>query len=258
MQKCLVDCEVSEVRGLFHRALFVGLMYWFGALAMTSSTLAKESVTLAVGHWPPYINQARPGEGVLTRKVLAVYKSMGIQADLLFDGWVQVNDTHLHKPNFVSYGWVKNEQRLSLWHYSEPIGEIVAGLWVRNDFNQMITDYSQLNEYLIGVGKGYSYGQQFEDNKHRLKRADFVEEGEGFRLLIEGRIDVFIGDRLVGEYFLSRHKNWQELVYFQESPILEKTTLHLVCAKTDVECLEHIRHFNRAMQRHNAKEVSHR
>jgi polar amino acid transport system substrate-binding protein len=212
--------------------------------------IASESLpeaTLVVGHWPPYITQARPGEGRLTREVFDIYHASGLEPQLLFDSWKNVVYMRLKKPHHLSFGWVDNERRRQKWHFSKPIMETPVGLWVRNDFDQIITDYTQLGAYLVGVGKHYSYGQNFEDNKHRFRRAEFTEEGEGFRLLIEGRIDAFIGDEAVGKYFLSRHKDWQKRVYFLETPIFESVQQHMICEKANPRCLDHLQRFNQAL-----------
>lgn len=231
-------------------------MYWIKAKALlllgllSGWAIASESLpeaTLVVGHWPPYITQVRPGEGRLTREVFDIYHASGLEPSLLFDSWGNVLNKHLKKPHYLSFGWVDNESRRLKWYFSNPIMETSVGLWVRNDFDQIITDYEQLASYLVGVGKNYSYGQNFEDNKDRFRRAEFVEEGEGFRLLIEGRIDAFIGDEAVGKVFLSRHKDWQKHVYFLETPILDEVRLHMICNKTNPYCLDHLQRFNQAL-----------
>ncbi len=224
----------------------------FGALGAVEASTGSVSVTtlptLVVGHWPPYINQAKTEEGLLTQEVLAIYRSAGIEPRLHYDSWRQVVTEGLKKPHHLSFGWVLNNQRQQGWHYSEPVYQSVIGLWVRNDFNQIISSYNDLDSYLVGVGKHYSYGQSFEDNKNRFRRAEFVLEGEGFRLLVEGRIDVFIGDQAVGEYFLARHHDWRERVYFMETPILDKADLHMVCSKNNPDCKAHLSQFNRALK----------
>jgi len=231
-------------------------VYWIQIKAvlllslLSSWSIASEQLpkaTLAVGDWPPYITQMKPGEGRLTREVFNIYRSAGLEPRLLFGSWPDVTRVQLKKPHHLSFGWVDNEVRKQKWLFSKPIIETPVGLWVRSDFDQIITNYSQLNSYLVGVGQNYSYGQRFEDNKDRFRRAEFVEEGEGFRLLIKGRIDVFIGDKAVGKYFLSRHENWQKRVYFLETPILDKTRLHLICEKSNPDCLHHIQRFNQAL-----------
>ncbi len=211
------------------------------------------SPTLIVGHWPPYIDQSTPREGILTRQVLDVYHEAGVTPQLVFSSWTGVVDEGLKKPHHLSFGWVKNTERIKAWHYSDAITEKVVGLWVRTTFNQPITDYIHLKPYLIGVSRHTSYGQEFEDNKHIFRKAEFVKEGQGFGLLIEGRIDGFIGDKGVGEYYLSRHQNWQSKVYFLNTPIFPNTTLHTVCEKSNPDCLKQLARFNRALRAYKSK-----
>lgn len=212
--------------------------------------------TLSIGHWPPYIDQSSPSEGILSRIVLDVYYEAGIEPRVFFDSWTTVFREHLKKPHHLSYGWVKNRKRTKHWHYSDPITETGVGLWVRTDFDQLVTDYAHLKPYLIGVGTNTSYGQAFEDNKHTFRRAEFVQEGQGFRMLIEGRIDAFIGDRNIGEYYLSRHKNWQSKVYFLETPIFPSTPIHMVCEKENPDCLAHLERFNQALKSYPRKSTA--
>ncbi len=228
-------------------------------LLLSCSTLGEEgspSPTLIVGHWPPYIDQSSPSEGMLTRLVLDVYQEAGIVPKLTFASWTDVIKEGLKKPDHLSFGWVKNSERLKGWHYSDAITETAVGLWVRTTFNQSITDYEHLGPYLIGVSRYTSYGQEFEDNKHRFRKAEFVREGQGFVMLIEGRIDGFIGDKGIGEYYLSRHQNWQSKVYFLDTPIFPNTPLHMVCEKTNSDCLKHITQFNLALKRHKGESIA--
>ncbi|MGH1370910.1 MAG: substrate-binding periplasmic protein [Cellvibrionaceae bacterium] len=206
--------------------------------------------TLAVGHWPPYIDQSAPSEGILARRVLDIYQEAGIAPRLVFGSWTEVVEQHLKKPNHLSFGWVKNSERLKKWHYSDAIMETVVGLWVRTTFNQPVTDYTHLKPYLVGVSRYTSYGQEFEENKHIFRKAEFVKEGQGFSMLIDGRIDAFIGDPSIGEYYLSRHQDWQSKVYFLRTPIFSTTSLHMICEKSHPDCLKHIEQFNRALKRH--------
>lgn len=206
--------------------------------------------TLSIGHWPPYIDQSSPSEGILSRIVLDVYHEAGIEPRVTFDSWANVFQDHLKKPHHLSYGWVKNSERAKNWYYSDPIAETGVGLWVRTEFNQPITDYAHLKPYLIGVGRNTSYGQAFEDNKHTFRRAEFAQEGQGFGMLIAGRIDAFIGDRNIGEYYLSRHKNWQSKVYFLETPIFPAAPMYMVCEKKNLDCLPHLKRFNQALKQY--------
>ncbi len=233
------------------------VLLWLVSMCLGPVGAAEESIeavsglivpTLVVGHWPPYINQAKPEQGLLTQEVLAIYRSVGIEPLLRYRSWAEVVNEGVKQANQLSFGWVLNDERQKHWLFSEPVYQSVIGLWVRNDFNQIVNDYQDLDSYLVGVGKHYSYGQSFEDNKNRFRRAEFVQEGEGFRLLVAGRIDVFIGDQAVGEYFLSRHKDWRERVYFLETSILDKAGLHMVCSKNNIECKQHLSLFNQALR----------
>lgn len=211
-------------------------------------TWAAEPLVLVVGHWPPHINQAEQGGGTLTQSVQAVYKALGVEVEVRYDSWAAVVKSSVGEEFLLSYGWIKNDERAQVWHFSDPIDFSVPGLWVRTDFRASVTRYSDLAPYLVGVGKGYSYGNEFEKGKEQFRRADFLSEGEGFRMLVEGRISVLISERDVGQYYLSSKPEWAKQVYFLETPLLKPTGIHLVCSKKSPKCAGQIAQFNQGLR----------
>lgn len=101
-------------------------------------------------------------------------------------------------------GAYKNEKRLKIYDYSAPLYEEKMVIFVNREQTFDFNGIEDLAGKTIGVNRGWSYGQKFDDAREAKLfdvnvRADF---SENFKMLELGRIDCLILDQLSGESYL--------------------------------------------------------
>jgi polar amino acid transport system substrate-binding protein len=193
--------------------------------------------------------------GVLSEIVTAAYEAEGIKVNIKFEPWKRV-EINLDKDNsvddslYVSYGWIRNEERERKWHFSKPLfkgGAILASLKSSN------FEWSTLNDlkpYKIGIARGYSYGTKFDEFKKYLKFESANEDIQNLKKLSRGRVDLVAIDSVVGARLINKmSEKDRNKIEFIRQPALHSYDLHLVCAKNSKQCENIIKTFNSGLDK---------
>lgn len=116
-------------------------------------------------------------------------------------------------------GAYKNEKRLKIYDYSAPLYEEKMVIFVNKEQTFEFNGIDDLAGKTIGVNRGWSYGQTFDDAREAglfevNVRADF---SENFKMLELGRIDCLILDQLSGESYIE-HLGWGDKIVSLPTP----------------------------------------
>ncbi len=111
----------------------------------------------------------------------------------------------------------KNTARQQIYQYStEPINTINYVIYVRPDSPLQWDGLAPLKGLLIGVKKGWTYGDKWNNADHFIK---FNVDGviQGFKMLDKKRLDAFAGYEEIFDYNLQQVKwknKYKKLAYF--------------------------------------------
>ncbi len=204
-----------------------------------------QELILVSGDWPPYIDSEAPDKGFVSRIVVEAYQRAGIDARIKIEPWKRVADDVDKKKN-ISFGWYYNSERAQKWLFSDEITQSRVVFAVRSDTDFTWNTLEDLKPYKIGITRGYSNGDEFDQFKGQLQIEEASSDEINFKKLLKGRFDLFPIDPLVGTLLLQTRftpKQRKQIQFITEKP-LASMGVHVVCAKTNDRCLHFIGKFN--------------
>lgn len=175
---------------------------------LVAFTVHAETLSVVTLYSPPLAyEQNGKVIGLAADMVREGLKRMGYEADISIVPWKRaVFMTRFGEADAIFYA-VKKPEREAWFHYpDEPLVQETTVLMKRigNNFG-WTSEQRDFSGLRLGVGRGYYYGPKL---KRFLEDTSFkvVEEATSFDLnfakLAEGRLDIFLADLHVAEYFM--------------------------------------------------------
>jgi polar amino acid transport system substrate-binding protein len=127
-------------------------------------------------------------------------------------------------------GIYKTSRRLALYDYSQPIFEEKLIVYVHRDKAFRFTRVDDLNGKRIGVIRGWSYTEAFDEaiRDGSIKVSESSSDEANFKMLVSGRLDAVIAIELAGQRIIQQLQLRQVLAL---TPPLGINPTYLVFAK---------------------------
>lgn len=200
--------------------------------------------------WEPYqYNQLTPTGYKLTGMDIDLSKRIAKRAGIDIS-FVEIDwDTHQQQladgVRDIAAGATYTEERAKFAYFSLPYRFEENSLFVRQDTDKDLT-FDTVSEFLaqirlqhfaLGVTKGFAYADQqinifISDDSNEDIIHPFNNDSEALDALMQGEIDGFIADRVVGAALILQRK--EELVSIKEVQLSVKTPIHLMFSKKTV------------------------
>ncbi len=158
--------------------------------------LRAEPLIIAISDFPPSIDLSDENYGIHGELVLGAIKRIGHPFEIKIFSWSKISQM-LDTQDVCSFGWVKNKDRLKRWQYSRPYHADISYLWGRKDNKIDLTTLEDALNYRIGVTRGFSYGQNFDDLLSRIETDESFDDTVNLRKLLAGRIDLFPAQAII-------------------------------------------------------------
>jgi len=225
--------------------LLLGACLW----GLLSPAYSADTLRLTVGDWSPYIENTPPGFGDLSQIVQEAFAQVGVVAKFQFEPWKRV-ENGLDSQNYFSFGYIKTNDRLQRWHYSDSIlrsRSILIGTQQHRDFAWK--NWEDLLQYRLGITQAYSYGETFEQYKPKLKTVASYNDVISLKALLHGRVDFVLMDSRVATALIAQNFTKQERAEFVLLHVTEVAAgeLHFVCAIKNPQCVTRIEQFNQGL-----------
>ncbi len=221
----------------------------FVVLGFYQSVAFAESVILTVGEWPPYIQKGSIDKGSVSTILTRAFKASGVDVELEFKPWKRV-ELEINSGKGISYGWIKTKDREEKWIYSDKLfsGIAVFAVLKGNNDNEKpdLDKLSTLKNKIVGVTRGYSYGENFDAKSSGLNIEVASTDLQNLGMLIRGRIDAFVVDYDVGRWLLKNNfgiADREKIEFLYEKPVAEYA-FHAVCSKNFSQCVNYIDKLN--------------
>lgn len=199
-------------------------LVFFLLLSVTVSlSSAQESISIAVGEWPPYVSADLIDYGIAPRIVTAAFAAEKVKVAYAFSPWARALESARTGENDATLLWVRTEEREKDFVFSDVVitGKAVFFHLKSRQFSwKTVDDLVGLN---IGGLKSGSYpwfDAAIKAGK-KLKMDRVNDEVANFKKLLTGRIDVFSLDQLTGTSVLKKSFSGAEIdrVTFDPNPI---------------------------------------
>jgi polar amino acid transport system substrate-binding protein len=205
-------------------------------------------VSLGSGDWPPLISPEARGFGPISQIVLESFEYAGITPSVRFWPWSRTLE-NLNSANIdASYAWRITDERLELYHYSDPVYDTGNVFFYRKGYPFDWETVEDLKGYKIAGVQDYAYSNELvaAENAGELKLDRVIEEKQLILLLLAGRIDAFPASKVVGKELIRQHApdHKDEIVIHPKR--VSQNPLFLITLKND-QGKRLIDHFNRGL-----------
>lgn len=230
-------------------SLFIA--FWVFNLVAFSffSQASAEELDIIIDDWPPYIDRSHPNQGFISEIVTNSFEKMGIKTNLIYKPWKRV-ELDVDNRGAVSFGWVRNKDRESKWLFSDKITVSSSFFLTRKDSNISWKTLDDLKTYQIGITRGYSHGNAFDDFKSQLMIQEAATDEHNIGKLLKRRIDLFAVDPSVGATLLRTRFSREERnqLEFIMEPEITSHGIYVVCAKSNNKCSYYLEKFKAGME----------
>lgn len=178
--------------------------WYYGLLLLLASHAMAEQPWLNVRfsnqEYPPYMGQALPAGGILSRLVNEVF--LRAQVNVRYDWFPNQRAIEMARNGQTdgSLGWAPSDERKRDLLFSEPVMHLRMVFFQRKDRQHGWQHLSDLAPLRIGVTAGNFYSSDFErlQNQGLLQLDVTSDDVSNFRKLEVGRIDLFPMDMEAG------------------------------------------------------------
>ncbi|WP_028863793.1 substrate-binding periplasmic protein [Psychromonas aquimarina] len=171
----------------------------FAVLISFSSTLQAAETLIFYAGAPPlsYAEDNQP-KGLYFDIVTTLFDEMEVEYNVIILPFKRAL-LHTYEGKGIVIGIYKTEERALRLDYSDSLHDSKAVLFINKARPFSFLSMSDLKGKTIAVKLGWSYGAAFDQAKQRSEFQTVHGDAQrNFRLVIEGRADAFVDDRLPG------------------------------------------------------------
>lgn len=218
--------------------------------AHTEKNFEGITVTLASGEWAPFFSKNLKYYGVVSRIVSDAFAQVGVKVKYVFRPWKRALQEAAMGKWKGTVGWLKTEDRLKQFYFSEPIMRPTPIFFQRKDNRIKWETMSDLKGVKIGATTGYFYGNQFAqaEAEKEISVIRSVEPVLNLKMLIGRRIDLAAVEREVGLNLLKTRFTREESAQIEpQEKIFHSEDAYLLLTKKWEHSRQLIETFNRGL-----------
>lgn len=175
----------------YHRLISNLLVALFFSLSL-SSVAKADSFHLVTAPFKPFTDPDHPKGGFLVEVARQALALRGHELKVDYRPWARAMSDAKNGRYDGLLSAFYNEERGKVFHFSAPLNTTKMMFVGRRDQNtpERYGNFSELKDYIIGVGRKWAYCEEFEQNKD-LQKSTVNDEPSGIRMLFNKRIDLF-------------------------------------------------------------------
>jgi len=222
------------------------------ALSLLSKPLWADNNKVTVlmdDTYPPYMyKEHSQNKGLYPQLVAAIFEEAQIPAEIKSIPWKRAIILSKESSRAIG-GLYKNEKRLSIYDFSDPIYTEQLWVYTKPDSNFTFQQLSDLKGKRAALNLGWSYGAEFD--KLRAEGVFTIEEyGDNHSNLIKlislPRIDYTLMDEVAAQLIMTRHDLHQKVKRISPPAIQNKA--YIAFSKSSRQ-LKTLQAFNQALKR---------
>ncbi|KPA17387.1 amino acid ABC transporter substrate-binding protein [Candidatus Magnetomorum sp. HK-1] len=214
-RSCVMSGGLSILISLF---LLMGLTSNIGGTE-------KKKIVLATCNWEPFMGENMFKGGVLAEITTAAFQRMGYAAKVEFVPWkraVELAKIGEYDGLMAAY---YNSERAQTYKLTDAINYEEIGFFRKKGSTITYKTLEDLRPYIIGIGRGGQYGDEFEAATY-LKKEEVKNDDQNICKLMAGRIHLLISSKVrILDLLNTKYPEWRGELEFVE-PALMKIGLH--------------------------------
>ncbi|MHA7878933.1 MAG: substrate-binding periplasmic protein [Saccharospirillum sp.] len=191
-------------------------------LAFSAPLIAKETVRIAIGEWPPYLSRYSPHYGVAAHIVQEAFQASDMNVEFHFFPWARVLVYIENGEYDASILWVKTEERENSLIFSDIVLEGEAVFFYNKDNPLIWQNVEDLSNKRFGglLSASYPWFDAARSQGVPMEMELVTTEQQNFSKLLTQRIDAYAMDRLVGMNILQQNfPDRKHLIAYDTTPI---------------------------------------
>jgi len=223
----------------------------FLVLGMTATPASAETVRLTTGNdYKPYTDESLPGGGLATQIVRAACEAVGHDLSVDFRPWKRGYNDTLENKYIGTFPYVKTEERLKEYAYSEPIFTAVRRPLVMADSDVQASDLDALKGMTFCEPAGYAIFGKLKPmlDAGEIERHEPQSMKSCLRLLQRGRVDFVPLGSVQGPATVADVLGTTETTRFLDIE-LAKTILYVMVPKDAPDAQARLAIFNKGLAR---------
>lgn len=222
--------------------LFVFLSIFF----VNISAIHAEILRTHIGDWHPYISDKLQDHGPAHDYFKKIANTAGYAVETVYSTWQEAFKNASQDELGVTYPWGITPKRQKLFYFSKyPImlsQEFV--FYIPNRFDgSRITSFTQLQG--IRVAYPRTYASETYIKKASANLVPVENEAEGLQAVYENKADLYIGEPIVAQNFISHNPKYIHVFERAKTPIITRN-LYALFSKKNPTALEALKRFNTA------------
>lgn len=204
---------------------------------------ASEQVVVGLDDWPPFSGPQVEGRGISERIIEAALAEVDMTPEFLYLPWARVEKS-LQDGSVHMIGNLYDIPEIQEWaEYSEPYYSSAVRFLAGKNFSATVRGLEDLKPFSIGVGLGYSFGEEF-DKAAYLDKQNIPLTANGIAMIARGRLDIVIDSAEVIEFLLqtSEQKHAEEMKFLDY--VLSVNTMSAAISRAHPENKGVLRRFN--------------
>ncbi len=236
------------------RIVIFFVIVWAIFLPFTKAILAADKTFKVIGSpFPPFASPDIKNKGLVCDIVKTAFETQGYTVTFEFAPWARAMEESKSGRNdgLLPAYWTK--ERTQWFLYPMPLVTIHTGLMKHKSRKEIAFngDFRTLVKFNIGVGKGYSTNDEF-DNADYLNKVFITTTPQLLKMLWIGNLDLAVGGLEYSQYYLnqidlnSEFRGIKDDIIFLEPP-LKKRYAYMVISKKSLDYEEKLKDFNIGM-----------
>lgn len=193
---------------------------------------ADEKIVVVVDkNYPPYMyGTEQHANGLYPGLIEAVFTRAGIVVEVQALPWEQALKEGAAGTAAVG-GIYKNNARLEIYDYSEPLYEEQLAVYVKKGKAFQFSRLSDLQGKNIGLNQAWSYGEEFDSarNEYHFTVTEDSSNEQSFRNLVSGKTDCLIFDEVAASRIIHQENLGNDIEKLEKPAAVNYT--YLVFAK---------------------------
>lgn len=224
----------------------------FILLCCVLSVWANETITLALGEWPPYLTDHEKDNGIVARIIREIFEEAGYTVEFEFLPWARAYEEAKTGRVDGTAVWLKTTEREKEFYYSSPLVKETHVFFHLKETPFTWDSLSDLHHVKVGGIIGFSYGQEFDSvcQEGLIPMHRVSTDKQAFNMLLSGRISVYPQEIQVGYHSILTElpPNQAKQIWHHPKIFLQKESFLLL--SKNVKRNEHLlKIFNRGLKK---------
>lgn len=209
-----------------------------------------KTIRISNGDWAPFMGEALPHHGFVSRIVTEAFRLAGVTVVYEFYPWARAYHVARNGGVDASIGWYRTEEREQEFLFSEPVFVESQVLFFLKDKPLRWTTLEDLRGLSIGATLGYTYGDRFKELEES-KAIDVQRTGsdeQNLRKLLAGRIQGVLLSRAVGTRLVQALGSELSQRITFDARAVNSGPLHVIFPKSSAHSAAWLAQFNRGLR----------